>query len=253
MNLSWVRPLALGMFHGLSGMSTQAQTWDWQLSEPFDYTAQFQVLNIDPDNVTAREVKALKRNGVYLICYISVGTLERYREDRPRFPDMVRGNGYDGPYDEIYLDIRRLDILLPLMKARFQKCKDMGFDAIEPDNMDVFEAPSGFPLTRKHGHRYIFELANIAHGMGLRIGQKNLPDHTDDLIKAMDFVITEDCFEDGWCDEVLPYIKAQKPVFAAEYTDTDVDFKKACAYAKRHQISMILKDRDLTKWRKGCS
>ena len=48
-------------------------------------------------------------------------------------PKIVLGasNGWPG---EKWLDIRRTDILLPIMHDRMQNwCKDKGFDAIEPD------------------------------------------------------------------------------------------------------------------------
>ena len=61
------------------------------------------------------------------------------------------------------------------MEKRFDICKAKGFDAIEPDNMDVFElgAASGFPLTETDGIVYALWLAEAAHARGLGIGQKN--------------------------------------------------------------------------------
>ncbi len=138
------------------------------------------------------------------------------------------------------------------MQARFQRCKDMGFDAIEPDNMDVYDNASGFRLSRRDGVRYILALADIAHGMGLEIGQKNVPEITRQLIGSMDFVITEDCFAGDWCEEVEAYARAGKPVLAAEYTDTGVNWPAACAFGAANNYSMILKDRDLTAALQTC-
>lgn len=220
-------------------------TWDWQLSEPFDFSRNVAILDTDPDSVTAAQIVTLNARGVMTICYVSVGTLEDYRDDVDAFPPEVVGKVYGDWPDERFLNIKRLDILLPIMQARFQKCKDMGFAAIEPDNMDVYDNDSGFDLGIPDTARYLFALADMAHGMGLEIGQKNVPEMTAYLAGMFDFVITEDCFADDWCPQVVAYAKQGKPVLAAEYTDTDVDWPAACAYGAANGYSMILKDRDL--------
>ena len=234
------------------GSAQAAPHWDWQLSEPIRAPQGVAVFDTDPDSVSARTIARLNARGVYTICYVSVGTLEDYREDRAAFPRSVIGRTYEDWPDERFLDVRQLDVLLPLMRARFQRCKDMGFAAIEPDNMDVYDNESGFRLSRRDGVRYIKALADMAHGMGLEIGQKNVPEITRQLIGDMDFVITEDCFSDGWCEDVSAYSAAGKPVLAAEYTDTNVDWAAACAFARANDYSMILKDRDLTAALETC-
>ena len=75
---------------------------------------------------------------------------------------------------------------------------------------------------------------------------------TADLVDVFDFAISEDCFAQGWCEELLPYINAGKAVFAAEYTDTDVDFPAACKWATQTDFSFILKNRDLDAWIQNC-
>jgi len=229
-----------------------APAWDWQLSEPIRAPRGVEVFDTDPDSVSARTIAQLNARGVYTICYVSVGTLENYRDDRRDFPRSVVGRVYGDWPDERFLDVRQLDVLLPLMQARFQRCKDMGFDAIEPDNMDVYDNESGFRISRRDGIAYIKALSDLAHGMGLEIGQKNVPEITRQLIGHMDFVITEDCFSDGWCEEVSAYIRDGKPVLAAEYTDTGVNWAAACAFARANDYSMILKDRDLTAALETC-
>jgi hypothetical protein len=227
--------------------------WDWQLSGHFKPLSGIAVFDTDPDNVTKAQITGLKRAGIYTICYISVGTLENYRDDVADFPAHVVGKTYGDWPDEKFLDVRDLKTLLPLMKKRFKTCKSMGFDAIEPDNMDVFTNDSGFNIKAAQNVRYIKALAKMAHGMGLQIGQKNVPELTSKLIDTLDFVITEDCYVDHWCNQVGAYIKAGKPVFAAEYTDTRVNFKKACKATETQGFSLILKDRDLGAGGRRCN
>jgi hypothetical protein len=51
---------------------------------------------------------------------------------------------------------------------------------------------------------------------------------------------------------MLPFIATGKPVFAAEYTDMDVDFNAACTWGREHNVSFILKNRILTAFRVAC-
>ncbi len=231
--------------------------WDWNLSEPITAPKGIKVFDTDPDSVTREQIMALNAAGVYTICYISVGTMEAYRDDANVFKDRrvflnnVVGNQYEEWPDEYFLDINN-SALRYVMQARINTCAVKGFQAIEPDNMDVYTNDSGFNITAADTVRYVTQLAADAHAQGLEIGQKNVPERTNELVGVLDFVITEDCFKDNWCDEVLPYIAAGKPVFNAEYTDTGVDFIAACAYAGEYKISMILKDRDLNRGRETC-
>ncbi len=244
------RPV-LTLMIGLAPISAVAQVWDWQLTEPFDLSRDVAVMDLDPDNHSAAEIAALKARGITTICYVSVGTAENYRDDYTSFPAAVLGNTYDDWPDERFLDIRQIGALIPIMAARFQRCANMGFDAIEPDNLDVHINESGFPITELDSLRYIRVLTDIAHGMGLEIGQKNVAALTGKLVETLDFVVTEDCFADGWCDQVADYARAGKPVYAAEYTDTGVDFAAACAWAPAN-FHFIQKDRDLTRQLNTC-
>ena len=44
------------------------------------------------------------------------------------------------------MDIRRIDLLAPVMDARLDQCASKGFDGIEPDNIDGYTNDTGFPL-----------------------------------------------------------------------------------------------------------
>jgi hypothetical protein len=73
-----------------------------------------------------------------------------------------------------------------------------------------------------------------------------------DLLPYFDWALTEDCFDQGWCDSMTPFITAGKPVFAAEYTDTGITLGDFCPQAKVLKYSAILKNRDLDAWRQTC-
>jgi len=219
-------------------------TWQWQLTETIDQTVNVSVYDIDGFDSDASLVKELHDQGRKVICYLSVGSYEDWRPDAKSFPAAVLGNEYPGWPGERFVDIRA-KALRDIIAARFDLCKQKGFDGIEPDNMDVYGSNSGFPLTEKDGVDYANWLSGEAHARGLNIGQKNAAELAKQIQSAFDWVLTEDCYDQGWCAEVSVYLEHDKPVFMSEYTDTGVDFNAACNWSKPKKYSPILKGRDL--------
>ena len=237
---------ATGWWHPAAGLS-----WEWQLTGEPDPDLRGDVIDIDLE-VDHSIVDGYHAQGTRVICYISVGSYEDWRPDADRFPEETLGKEYEGWSGERWLDIRRLDLLAPIMLARLDACAQKGFDAVEPDNMEIHTNDTGFPLSYQDQLRYALWLAEAAHQRGLAIGQKNAPDQTGDLVEAFDFAITEDAFYYGWAEELLPYIRAGKPVLAAEYTDLPGDFEADCRQAQALGFSLILKHRDLDAWGRTC-
>src|SRR5215472_10830223 len=95
-------------------------------------------------------------------------------------------------------------------------------------------------------------LADEAHQRGLSIGLKNDADQVGDLVARFDWALTEDCNDQGWCDQVTPFIDAGKAVFMAEYTDTGASISGFCPVAQNLGLSGILKRRGLDAWRRAC-
>jgi endo-alpha-1,4-polygalactosaminidase (GH114 family) len=238
--------LGLTWWHPAPGL-----TWQWQLDEEVDTTVSAQVYDVDL-YVDQSVINVLHARGVKVICYISVGSWEDKRPDAQQFPSDVLGNDYEGWPGERWLDIRRLDLLAPIMQARLDICQEKGFDGVEPDNIDIHNNDTGFPISYGDQLAYANFLAVEAHARGLAIGLKNAPDMIKDSLSFFDFAITEDAFYYHWIDEMLPFIKSGKPVFAAEYTDMKVDFNAACAWGRVHNVIFILKNRILTAYRVTC-
>lgn len=227
-------------------------TWQWQIGDnEIDTSVEADVYDIDL-YVDQSIIDELHTQGRKVICYISVGSWEDWRPDADQFPEEVLGKDYEGWAGERWLDIRRLDLLGPIMRARLDLCAAKGFDGVEPDNMEIYDNDTGFPLTYQDQLDYALWLAEEAHVRGLAIGIKNASDQVQDLLKDFDFAITEDAFFYGWAEEMQPFIAAGKPVFATEYTDMDVDFDAACVWGRAHDFSFILKHRDLKAWLETC-
>ena len=228
-------------------------SWQWQLSEPpVDTSIEADVYDIDIFDNDASVVADLHAKGRKVIGYINVGSWEDWRPDKDEFPPEVLGKAYEGWPGEKWLDIRRLDLLAPILRARLDLCKAKGFDAVEPDNMEIHSNGSGFPISYEDQLKYALWLADEAHQRGLAIGIKNAADQVKDLIHHFDFAITEDYFFYQMYEKMMPLIQEGKPVFAAEYDDTGVDFTAACKTAKEIGFSIIQKHRILTAYRVTC-
>lgn len=232
---------------------TAGQTWQIQLSDSdVGEILPVEVYDLDGFETTKETVDRLHERGIQVICYIDAGTFEDWRPDADRYPDEIIGNSWDEWEGERYLDIRRIDLLAPILEARMDMCAEKGFDAIDPDNMDTVWADTGFPLTEQDQIAFNRWIAQAAHDRGLAVGQKNVADLTPDLVDFFDFAVSEDCLVDGWCDQLNPYIAAGKPVFAIEYTDQNVDFEVMCAVFSKSGFSGVLKHRELDAWAQVC-
>ncbi len=227
-------------------------TWQWQLDQTVDPSFEVDMYDIEMFDNDADMVANLHAQGRKVICYISVGSWEEWRPDADRFPASVIGHDYGGWPGEKWLDISQIDLLAPIMQARLDECRAKGFDGLEPDNIDGFTNDTGFPLTYEDQLHYNMWLADQAHARGLSIGLKNDADQVDDLLPHFDWALTEDCFAEGWCEEMLPFIEAGKPVFAAEYTDTGITTGQFCSQAQQMSFSAILKNRELEAWLEAC-
>ncbi len=231
-------------------------SWQWQLGDAgIDTSFDVDVYDIEMFDNDADVVADLQARGRKVICYISVGSWEDWRPDKDLFPSSVIGNAYEGWSGERWLDIRQIELLAPIIRARLDQCQAKGFDAVEPDNIDGFTNDTGFPLSYEDQLKYNIWLAQEAHARGLSIGLKNDGDQAEDLEPYFDWAMTEDCFAEDWCEEMTPFFEAGKAVFAAEYTDQMAEeefLTEVCPQARAMQIMPILKNRDLDAWRRAC-
>ena len=191
-------------------------TWQWQLTTPVDQSVAAKMFDIDLFDNSASVVASLHRRGDRVICYLDAGTYENFRPDAHAFPQSVLGetNGWPG---ERWLDIRRLSALEPIMRARFQMCKNKGFDGVEADNVDGYTNRTGFPLSGSDQLTYNKWLARTAHSLGLSIALKNDLDQARQLQPDFDYALDEQCFQYTECALLRPFVAAHKAVFEVEY------------------------------------
>lgn len=225
-------------------------SWQWQLDgKPIDLSVDAEVFDVDLWATPESTVDELHHQDRKVICYLSAGSWEPYRPDAERFPAAVIGPPVAGWPDERWLDIRRLDVLEPLMADRFDLCRDKGFDAVEPDWMDNHTQDTGFDITAEDQLRYNRRLAEMAHERGLAIGLKNDLGQIPELVDTFDFAVVESCFTYDECHLVQPFLDRDKPVFHAEY---DLPTSSFCETARRMGLSSIRKRWNLDAWRETC-
>jgi hypothetical protein len=223
-------------------------SWQWQLSTPVDQSVNVKMYDIDMFDNDATVVASLHSAGRKVMCYIDVGTWENWRADASKFPASVKGknNGWPG---EKWLDIRRIDVLGPIMKSRMDQCQAKGFDAIEPDNIDAYTNSTGFPLTHQDQINYNVFIAKEAHSRGLSVTLKNDLDQISDLISYFDFALDEQCFQYNECSLLLPFINAGKAVFEVEYKLNTSSF---CPSANAMDFNSMKKHLNLDAYRVPC-
>ena len=112
------------------------------------------------------------------------------------------------------------------MIRRFEMCREKGFDAVEPDNIEAFENNSGFPITAAEQLTYNEWVAEEVHSLGMAVLQKNdvqQTPRTGGLLRRRPHRAVQPVPE---CEALAPYVAAGKPVLNAEY---HLATKKFCA------------------------
>jgi hypothetical protein len=216
--------------------------WQWQLQGKIDTSIPAPVYEVDGFETPARTVAKLHRQGRKAICYLDVGAWETYRPDADRFPKRVLGKVYFGYPDERWLDIRRIDLLAPVLRDRFDLCARKGFDAVEPDNLAGYENETGFPLSGRDQLRFNRWVAREVHRRGMSVALKNDPAQVERLVGDFDFAVVEECFAYDECGMFSPFVEAGKAVFVAEY---EKPLASICDEAEELRFSVIRKDYDL--------
>jgi hypothetical protein len=224
-------------------------TWQYQLDGELDLSVEARVYDVDGFDTSASTVAAIHAQGGKAVCYLSAGSWEDWRPDAGRYPPAVIGRPLDGWPGERWLDLRRLDLLGPILRARMKMCRNKGFDAVEPDNVDPSAGATGFGLTVPDKLRFARWFARTAHEHGLAVGLKNSPGQVTRLVRHFDFAVVEECFEYRECGRYVPFVRAGKAVFVVEYR---LPRSRFCAQARKLGFSAIRKRLDLEAWRQAC-
>jgi hypothetical protein len=226
-----------------------ATTWQIQFAGRIDLDVAADAFDLDMVETTARQVRRLHRNGKAAVCYINAGGWENWRPDAGQFPQDVKGKPLDGWPGERWLDIRRLDVLGPILEKRLDQCQAKGFDGVEFDNVEGYANPSGFNLTRANQLAFNRWLADAAHDHGLSVGLKNALGLAVELEPDFDFAIVEQCFFYHECGLTKPFVDVGKSVIVVEY---DMSRAAFCDKAARLGVTAMRKHLSLDAWHRPC-
>jgi uncharacterized protein (TIGR01370 family) len=229
-------------------------SWDWQIGASGDSNVTVPsgvtLLDLDGFNISAAKVASLKAQGIYTVCYIDAGSYEDGRPDSSQYPAYLKIYK-DTQWNEWFLDIRDVfkpnSVLAQLLTARFQMCKDKGFDALEPDNLQNDENTKGL-LTKQEQIDFNGWVADTAHSVGLAVFQKNGPDNIllkdrtgKMMVDKFDGILNEECQQYSECNPLAEYVKRGKLALNTEYSQT-LD----CTTSNSLVINSIKKDLGLT-------
>ncbi len=231
---------------------SQGLRFDIQFTKPFDFERPVDFLELDLFDATPQTIASLKARGVRLACYINAGAWENWRPDANRYPATVLGKAYEGWPGERWLDIRRIDLLAPILEARLDLCRSKGFDTVEADNVNGYENDTGFALSSDDQLRFNRWLAQAAHARGLSIGLKNTGLLADRLVADFDWALVESCYTYNECQLFLPFRRAGKAVFVIEYTANRRQQAQFCALNRNYGWGLIFKRKKLDRWLVRC-
>ena len=201
----------------VSAPSRESRGWQYQLQGRVDTAVDTGTFIVDGFDVDEATVADLRGRGRTVICYVNAGAKEDWRSDAGRYPEEVVGDPLDDWKGERWLDIRRIDVLRPILAERFDMCAGKGFAGVEADNVDGYTQDSGFELTDDDQLRFNRMIAELAHERSLTIGLKNDLDQIDDLVDDFDFAVNESCVQYRECDALTPFTEQGKPVLHVEY------------------------------------
>ena len=220
-----------------------------QYTGEIDISVDVDIFNLDLFDTPPAILQELRKRGIFVMCYFSAGSYEDWRPDAWKFPSEVLGEDMEGWSGEKWLDIRRLDVLGPIMQTRLDLAVEKGCDGVDPDNVNGYRNDTGFPLTDQDQLVYNRFLSTEAHKRGLAIGLKNDIEQAVDLVSYFEWILNESCFSYQECHFLQPFRRAGKPVFVIEY---DREPEEICPQANQLGFNALIKHWELDAYRIDC-
>lgn len=228
--------------------------WDWQIGAGSDagvaLPAGVKLVSLDGFDISGAKVAQLNSQGVYTVCYINVGSYEPWRPDAAQYPAYLKIQQDPDWPDESFLDVndvfRPNSVLATILANRFKMCRDKGFAAIEPDNLQNDENVSGGRVTTQQQIDFNGFIADLAHSYGLAVFQKNGPDKVllrdrtgKMMVEKFDAILNEECQQYKECGPLAEYVKRGKLALNVEYR---AGMALDCPLSNSLRINSIKKD-----------
>ncbi len=226
-------------------LPTANATFDYQIGGAYAPAAGVSIVDRDRTDAPAA--------GYYNVCYVNA--FQTQPGESGLWPSSVilknangtpiQDPGWPGEY---ILDTRTAAnraTILGVLGPWMQDCKNRGYAAIEPDNLDSYTRSKGL-MTRANNVAMATLLAADAHARGLAIAQKNDTDiaPVGKSQIGFDFAIVEECQPYSECAAFTSVYGGL--VYEIEYTDGGglANFNAACT-ARGSSISITYRDRDV--------
>ncbi|WP_420594388.1 endo alpha-1,4 polygalactosaminidase [Deinococcus sp.] len=250
-----VTPVAPPPASGIRLPPSGKVAWDWQIGADSEASvsvpAGVKLIDLDGFGTSASRVAALKAQGLYTVCYINAGSYQPGLPDSAQYPAYLKIQQDPDWPAESFLDINDVfkpnSVLAALLQARFKMCKDKGFDALEPDNLQNDENVRGGKISTQQQLDFNGWIADQAHAAGLAVFQKNGPDKVMSrdrsgkmMVEKFDGILNEQCQQYNECGPLAEYVKRGKLALNVEY-DVALD----CGLSASLNINSIKKDLNL--------
>jgi hypothetical protein len=197
------------------GPVRQDMRLQYQLTGTLDRSVEAELFIVDLFDTSAAEVAALHADGRIVMAYVSVGSLESFREDAALFATEARGNALLDYPNEVWLDHRRADVRA-LLDARFDRAREKGFDGLLYSTLGGYRVESGFNLTRADERAFLAYLAEAAERRALAAGLADDFELVLELPGRFDFAIAVGCAARDRCSTLAMLAARGIPAFTLE-------------------------------------
>jgi hypothetical protein len=226
-----------------------ASSWQVQLSGALDTSIDVAIYDVDLDTA-ASTLASLHAAGRRVICYVSAGTYEPWRDDASAFPAVTRGLEVAGYPNESWLDTRDATVRA-LMAARLDVAAQKGCDGVDLSNVSPGGADTGFPIGTAEALDYAAFLTAEAHRRGLGAGLGGGADIAAAAQPLFEWAFADTCLAAGSCGAFSGFVAARKAVFAVAF-GTEADAPTVCPAARAQGLDALIKNRSLDAFRVAC-
>ncbi|KAF3901649.1 hypothetical protein ABW21_db0207487 [Orbilia brochopaga] len=233
---------------------TAGDTWQITLIRPpNDTNASVTAFDLDLFDNSPSFIGDLQQKGHRVICYFSAGSYEDWRPDAKRFNEQDYGEKMSDWAGEWWLDTNSQNVR-DIIADRIALAQSKGCDAVDPDNINGYQNPTGFNLTEDDAISFLEFMTGEAHGRGMAIGLKNGGAVVPKVVQFMDFCVQESCIAYGECGPYRAFLEYNSPVFHIEYPDeSGMTIADICSPSNGAQgFSTIIKHLSLDDWTRYC-
>lgn len=225
-------------------------TWQAQLSGSVDSTLDVELFYLDADFASPSMLSTLRASGRIVLCYVSAGTFEPWREDANAFPESALGEPLLDYPREQWIDFRDSRVK-DILRARLDGMSRAGCDGVYPSTLEAHREASGFDLGRSDVVAYARWLAGEIHARGMSAGLSVSAELVPDVENAYDWALAIDCLAGSGCAPWVPVRQSGRAVLLVEFGG-EGDAPRICTAAKSLGFDAIVKRPAFDAFRVGC-